>query len=82
MGAQTNFLVFLAIVAILAALGWLFRPQLKRLKQFFVNWAQADKRAEEQARAEATQRAQAERELRAKLVEDEPAETVLRQKRQ
>jgi hypothetical protein len=78
MGAQTNFLVFLAVVAVLAALGWLFRIQLKRLARFFSDWAQADKRAEEQTKKEEVQRKQAERELREKLVEDEEEKPVQR----
>ncbi len=81
MGAQTNFLVFLAVVAAFAALGWLFRGQLARLKNYFVYWAQADKRTEEQARAEEAQRTQAERELREKLVEDEEEKPVQRTQR-
>ncbi|MGC4047257.1 MAG: hypothetical protein QM758_25950 [Armatimonas sp.] len=76
MVAQTYILIFLAIVAALAMLGWLFRPQLLRVKQYFVGWAERDKRAEEQARAEKAQRKQAEAELREKLVEDEPEAPV------
>ncbi len=81
MGAQTNFLVFLAVVAAFAALGWLFRGPLTRLKNYFVYWAQADKRAEEQAKKEEAQRQQAERELREKLVEDEEEKPVQRVER-
>jgi hypothetical protein len=78
MGAQTNFLVFLAVLAFSGLLGWLFRAQLKRLARFFSAWAQADKRAEEQAKKEEAQRKQAERELREKLVEDEEEKPVQR----
>jgi hypothetical protein len=78
LGAQTNLLVFLAVLAFLGLLGWLFRGPLVRLKNYFVYWAQADKRAEEQAKKEEAQRRQAERELREKLVEDEEEKPVQR----
>jgi hypothetical protein len=81
LGAQTNFLVFLAVVGTFSALVWLFKPQLLRLKNYFAQWAERDRRAEEQARREVTQRTQAEKELREKLVEDEPEEAVQRVQR-
>ncbi len=69
---QTYFLIFLALAGILAAFGWLFRAQIKRARRYFLDWAESDRRAEEQAKAEVVQRAMAEAELREKLVEEEP----------
>ena len=69
-GLETNVLAFLIVLAILAGACWLFRAQLKRAGRYFRDWAERDKREEERAIAEKTQRASAEAELREKLVED------------
>ena len=70
-GFESNVLVFLIFVAIFGGACWLFRAQLRRALRYFRDWSERDRREEERARAEVAVRAQAERELREKLVEDD-----------
>ena len=71
-GAESNILVILIVLGLIAGTLYLFRAQARRALRYFQDWAAQDRRAEERARAEKVQREQAEAELREKLVEDEP----------
>ena len=70
-GGESNLLVLLIIVGLIAGALWVFRAQVRRALRYFKDWAARDQREEERARAEKTQRESAEAELREKLVEDE-----------
>lgn len=63
-GFETNLLVALFVFAILAGLGWILRPQLKRTYRYFVAWAEKDRREEEEKRKEAALRTKAEEEVK------------------
>ena len=59
-GFETNFLVFLIALGILAGVTWLFRAPLKRLYRYLVLWAEKDRRDELEQRTEMVLRKKAE----------------------
>ena len=78
----TYLLVFLLALSALAALAWLLRPQLTRAGRYFINWIERDRRAEEEARQQAKQRQQAEKEVQQYLHEDDEAQEQVPLRRQ
>lgn len=68
-GTETNLLVVLAVLALLATLVWVLKTPLKRLYRYLLLWAERDKREEEQARRDAALRSKAEQEVREYLHE-------------
>ncbi len=71
---ESNLLLILLALLVIAALAVLGKPLLSRCWAFLANWWARDKRAEEEARRQAECRKQAEKELRAALHEETPEE--------
>ena len=67
----TYLMVLLIVLGILGALAWALRPQLRRAGRYVIAWIERDKRAEQEARTQQTQRQEAEQEVKQYLREDE-----------
>lgn len=79
---ETYLLALLVLLGVLGTLAWALRDQLKRAWRYCLAWIERDRRAEEEARQQATVRQQAEQEVRHYLheEEDEPQEQTVGRK--
>jgi hypothetical protein len=71
---ETYLLALLMLLGVLGAVVWVLRDQLKRAWRYCLAWIERDRRAEEEARQQATVRQQAEQEVRHYLHEEEAAQ--------
>ena len=73
-GFETNLLVVLLVLGILAGFAWVLRAPLRRAYRYLIAWAEKDRREEEEQRKDTVLRQKAEEEVKQYFHQDETPE--------